>query len=54
MKDISDTDYEHEQQVWNWITPEIENVTFGDFRDVYIAIDVLPLEDVLRPSEIRA
>ena len=46
MKGISDQDYEHAQQVWNRITPEHENITLGDYHDVYLATDVLLLADV--------
>ena len=46
MKGISDQDYEHAQQVWNRITPEHENITLGDYDDVYYATDVLLLADV--------
>ena len=46
MKGISDQDYEHAQQVWNIITPEHENITLGDYDDVYYATDVLLLVDV--------
>ena len=41
MKGISDHDYKHAQQVWNRITPEHENITLGDYHDVYLATDVL-------------
>ena len=54
MKGISDTDYEHAQQVWNRITPELENLTLEDYHDIYLEIDVLPLVDVMRPSETQA
>ena len=54
MKGISDTDYEHAQQVWNRITPELENVTLEDYHDIYLEIDVLLLVDVMRPSETQA
>ena len=46
MKGISDQDHEHAQQVWNRITPEHECITLGDYRDVYLATDVLLLGDV--------
>ena len=46
MKGISDQDYEHAQQVWNRITPEHENITRGDYHDVYLATDVLLLTDI--------
>ena len=46
MKGISDQDYEHAQQIWNRITPEYENITLGDYHDIYIATDVLLLADV--------
>ena len=46
MKGISDQDYEDAQQVWNRITPEHENITLGDYHDVYLATDVLLLADV--------
>ena len=41
MKGISDQDYEYAQQVWNRITPEHENITLGDYHNVYLATDVL-------------
>ena len=46
MKGVSDHDYEHAQQVWYRITPEHENITLGDYHDVYLATDVLLLADV--------
>ena len=46
MNGINDQDYEHAQQVWNRITPEHENITLGDYHDVYLATDVLLLADV--------
>ena len=46
MKGISDQENEHAQQVWNRITPEHENITLGDYHDVYLATDVLLLADV--------
>ena len=46
MKDISDHDYEHAQQVWNRITPEHENITMEDYHNLYLATDVLLLADV--------
>ena len=46
MKGISDQEHEHAQQVWNRITPEHENITLGDYHDVYLATDVLLLADV--------
>ena len=46
MKGISDQDYDHTQQVWNRITPGHENITLGDYRDVYLKTDVLLLVDV--------
>ena len=46
MKVISDQDHEHAQQVWNRITPEHENITLGDYHDLYLATDVLLLADV--------
>ena len=46
MKGISDKDYEYVQQVWNRITPEHENITLGDYHDVYLATDVFLLADV--------
>ena len=53
MKGISDKDYEHAQQVWERITPESENVTLGDYHDVYLATDVLLLADVFENFEIH-
>ena len=46
MKGISDQDYDHTQQVWNRITPGHENITLGDYRDIYLKTDVLLLVDV--------
>ena len=46
MRGISDQDHEHAKQVWNRITPEHENITLGDYYDVYLAVDVLLLTDV--------
>ena len=46
MKGISDQDYEHAQQVWNRITPGHEDITLGDYHDIYLAADVLLLADV--------
>ena len=46
MEGIKDKDYEHAQQVWNRITPEGDQVTLGDYHDVYLATDVLLLADV--------
>ena len=46
MKGISDQDYKHAQQVWNRITSEHENITLGDYHDVYFATDVLLLADI--------
>ena len=46
VKGISDQDYEHAQQVWNRITPGHENITLGDYHDIYLAADVLLLADV--------
>ena len=42
MKDISDKDYEHAQQVWNIM----EKKTLGCYHDTYLKTDVLLLEDV--------
>ena len=47
MKGIIDQDYEHAQQICNRITPELENITLGDYHDVYLATDLLLLADVL-------
>ena len=46
MKGISDQVYEHAQQVWNRITIGHENITLGDYHDVYLKPDVLLLADV--------
>ena len=46
MESISEKDYEHAQQAWDRITPEGDNVTMGDYHDVYLATDVLLLADV--------
>ena len=47
MEGISDKDYEHAQRVWDIITPEEDNqVTLGDYHDVYLTTDVLLLADV--------
>ena len=48
MKGISDRDYEYAEQVWNRITPMHENITLGDYHDVYLATDVFLLADVCR------
>ena len=37
MKLSSDQGYEHAQQIQNRITPELKNVTWQDYHDVYIA-----------------
>ena len=42
MKDISDQDYEHAQQVWNII----EKKTLSCYHDTYLKTDVLLLADV--------
>ena len=46
MKGITDKDYEHAQEVWNRITPKQNEITLGDYHDVYLATDVLLLADV--------
>ena len=46
IKGISDQDHEHVQQVCNIITLEHENITLGDYHDIYLATDVLLLADV--------
>ncbi|XP_057308090.1 uncharacterized protein LOC130645977 [Hydractinia symbiolongicarpus] len=46
MKGISDNDHEYAKKVWNVITPEGDNVTMGDYHDIYLTIDVLLLADV--------
>ena len=46
MKGIRDQGCKHAQQVWNRITPEHENITLGDYHDLYLATDVLLLADV--------
>ena len=35
-----DQDYEHVQQVWNRVIYEFEDVSLGDYNDVYLATDV--------------
>ena len=42
MKDISDQDHEHEQQVWNTMEKKI----LGCYHDTYLKTDVLLLADV--------
>ena len=42
MSGISDEDYSHAQEVWN----EFNCKTFGDYHDIYLALDVLLLADV--------
>ena len=46
MKVINDQDYEHVQQVWNTITSKFEDVSLGDYCDVFLATDVFLLADV--------
>ena len=46
MSDISKRDYEHAQKMWSIMTPEGDEKTFGDYHDVYLATDVLLLEDI--------
>ena len=40
MRGVSDQDYEHVQQVWNRVIYEFEDVSLGDYYDVYLATDV--------------
>ena len=40
MRGVSDQDYEHAQQVWNRVIYEFEDVSLGDYNDVYLATDV--------------
>ena len=40
MGGVSDQDYEHVQQVWNRVIYEFEDVSLGDYYDVYLATDV--------------
>ena len=42
MSGISAEDYSHAQDVWN----EFKCKTFGDYHDIYLALDVLLLADV--------
>ncbi|XP_057308120.1 uncharacterized protein LOC130646006 [Hydractinia symbiolongicarpus] len=46
MKGISNRNYAYAKEVWNVITPEGDNVTMGDYNDIYLTIDVLLLADV--------
>ena len=46
MKGISDQDHEHAHQVWNRIVPGHENITLGDYHDIYRKVDVLLLPDM--------
>ena len=46
IKGIADQDYEHAKQVWNRVTPEHENITLGDYHDVYLATYVFLLADI--------
>ena len=46
MKGISDQDHEHAHQVWNRIAPGHENITLGDYHDIYRKVDVLLLPDM--------
>ncbi|XP_057290807.1 uncharacterized protein LOC130613487 [Hydractinia symbiolongicarpus] len=46
MKEISDNDYAYAKEVWDVITPEGNNVTMGDYHDIYLTIDVLLLAGV--------
>ena len=54
MKGISDQDYDHAQQVWNRITSEYENITLGDYYNVYIATGILLLADMLKTQQVRS
>ena len=45
MGGVSDQDYEHVQQVWNRVIYEFEDVSLGDYYDVYLATDVSLLAD---------
>ena len=53
MKGICDQENEHARQVWNRITPEHENITLGDYHDVYLATDVLLLVDIFETFRNR-
>ena len=46
MKGNNEQDYEHAQQVWYRITSEHENITLGNYHDIYLKTDVLLLADV--------
>ena len=45
MRGVSNQDYEHVQQVWNRVIYEFEDVSLGDYYDVYLATDVSLLAD---------
>ena len=47
MKGITHQDYEHTQQGLHRITPAHENITLGDYHDVYLATDVLLSANIL-------
>ena len=46
MRGISHQDYKHVQQVWNRITLEHENISLGEYHDVFLETDELLLADV--------
>ncbi|XP_057310048.1 uncharacterized protein LOC130648045 [Hydractinia symbiolongicarpus] len=47
MDGISDEDYQYAKMVWNCITPGSDDVTMGDYQDVYLTTDVLLLAAIL-------
>ncbi|XP_057316829.1 uncharacterized protein LOC130657853 [Hydractinia symbiolongicarpus] len=40
MNEISDEDYQYAKEVWNVITPKVDNVTMGYYHDIYLTIGV--------------
>ena len=44
MESIIAEGYEHALQVWNRVNPEGDEVTLGDYHDVYLATDVAALK----------
>ena len=53
MKGICDQDYEHAQQIWNRVTPRHENITLGDYHDVYLETNVFLLANIFEAFQNR-